>query len=293
MNNHFSALAGLLSAHLKIIDRITYPVFLLVHEWASPYAGAEVASAVVWVFAIVGDRAVQRMIIQVVSTALPVAPMVERRRNLEASRTLAFSLALDLRDINIDLRLGAEVAHELAVCLRWVRGIWARLPHLIGILSQSLPSAAVLDILHRDLMRQHQPDLGRLFPPIFASLPQRWVRWLRLHSIRAQRLPVRYRRRRCRIALWWAILNLRWHFRTGQAIPRVAVGTCMATVTALFWQVLNQLLMRRRNVQSVHIQLLDRACLQLSEHPLGLVTWIPENIRWAVCLLWLEGPPPG
>ena len=63
------------------------------------------------------------MIVQVVAAALPVAAMVERRRNLEAARTLAFSLALDLRDVNIDLGLGAEVAHELAVCLGWFRGL--------------------------------------------------------------------------------------------------------------------------------------------------------------------------
>ena len=66
----------------------------------------------------------------------------------------------------------------------------------------------------------------------------------------------------------------------------------MATVTALFWQVLNQLLMRRRDVQSVHIQLLDGACLQLAQHPLGLIVRIPEHIRRAVRLLRLERPPP-
>ena len=53
----------------------------------------------------------------------------------------------------------------------------------------------------------------------------------------------------------------------------------MATVTALFWQVLNQLLVRRWKVQSVHIQLLDGARLQLPEHLLRLIAGIPEYVR--------------
>lgn len=107
---------------------------MLIHEGASPYACAEVAASVVGVLAIVRDRTVQGMIVQVEAATLPVAAVVEWRWDLGPCRALALAFPLDLRDVNIDLRLGAEVAHELAGGVRRIG-----LPRSILLLSRRLP----------------------------------------------------------------------------------------------------------------------------------------------------------
>lgn len=62
--------------YLKMIEKKTYPILLLVHERSDSNAGPEVIALVVAVLAIVALRAIQWMALQVKLTALPVPPVM-------------------------------------------------------------------------------------------------------------------------------------------------------------------------------------------------------------------------